>query len=62
VEHDSSLPGTNTRHHCTVKLKGVELLPPGLITVTIQVPVSLASLNDESLSWPELTEVVLLPG
>jgi hypothetical protein len=45
-----------------VKLKGVELLPPGLITVTIQVPVSLASLNDESLSWPELTEVVLLPG
>ena len=46
----------------TVKFKAVELLPLGLTTVAVQVPPSLASLNAESVSWPEFTKVVLWPG
>jgi hypothetical protein len=47
----------------TVKVKAAELPPPlGLTTVTVQVPPSLASLNDGWMSWPELTKVVGLPG
>jgi hypothetical protein len=42
--------------------KAVELLLPGLMTVTVQVPVSLALLNAGSLSWLEETKVALCPG
>ena len=46
----------------TVKLKAVELCPPGLTTVTVQVPASLASLNPGSSNCPEFTNVELWPG
>ena len=53
---------TDTSHHCTVKLKAVELLPLGLTTVTVQVPPSLALLNAVSWSWLEEMKVVPWPG
>jgi hypothetical protein len=44
-----------------MNVKGVEGDPPGLVTVTVQLPPSLALLKVTSVSWPELTKVVLFP-
>jgi len=50
------------RSQFTVKLKAEELFPPGLVTVTVQVPPSLALLNAGSTIWLEETKFVLWLG